>query len=60
MGGGISRQVSYVDQYRDTLSEHEMFMNDRENMYNPNNKGKGNRKGKGKRKRKKISDYDSD
>ena len=60
MGGGISRQVSYVDQYRDTLSEHEMFMNDRENMYNPNNNGKGNRKGKGKRKRKKISDYDSD
>ena len=54
MGGGISRQVSYVDQYRDTLSEHEMFMNERENMYNPNNKGKGNKKGKGKRKRKKI------
>ena len=52
MGIGISRHMSYINEYTDTLSEHEIKIKDRELLNNYKNNGQKKKKKKKKNQKK--------
>jgi hypothetical protein len=57
MGIGISRHMRYINEYTDTLSEHEIKIKDRELLNNYKNNGKKINKQKKKKTKKKKTTF---